>query len=371
MSTPVKKRLFGMVVKNVAAVGSPANRRKFLMIKSAEQLTKDESVVSFGEALMGQRMWKIYDSLSQHYSALMTALDSVRREEGADKAAGTTAALNDYLTALKAALPGMLNELVGGEADLAKTAEILRQLRPGLQPLEKSGGENENDAIQSLVKGLDAIITEVEAMSETKTEKKMDAGVLRSLGHSMSTLFAKAMGADDATLAELEKSAGNEPKTTPVDPAILERLAKSEETTKTLLEQLQKSNELIAGLTEREELRKFADEVAGFKEIGLDPTKDAMLLKSISEKLPKEHADRVREIFRSAIAAKSAVALMGEVGTTGAGIIPGSVAEEVQNKVNEIMSKNDKVDAAAAQSMVFQTNPGLYDKWRQETSVRS
>lgn len=280
------RRLINLFVKNIAAVGAPSNRRKFLVIKSE-----------------GEHMQK------EH--TLETALARVAELEAAEKAA-------------------------------ADKAEEVR----------KAAEEAEKNA-----------------------PKAPDAKSLGILGNAMAALFGRSAGASDEVIAELEKSAGVKE---PIPEAIAEQLAKSEQVAadaKAANDELKKSNDelakSVADMKEAQELRKFADEVAGYKEIGLDPTKDHELLKSVTENMSEEHSGRIREIFKSAVAAKAASGMFGEVGSNAPGQPAGSVAEEVEQAIDGVVSKSaDKeLTREAAQDAVFRNDPALHDRWRRETTV--
>lgn len=310
-------RLVKLFVKNVAAVDKAANRRQFLVVKDMGMMSE--------------------------------ACPTCKAKAGEPCEKGCTGRMkkSDF-------------DIEEFQAELTKAGKKISAARMS--------------KLKALHQTLQEIISEQEGEDDMaeKNAVKPDKTVLAKMGRSIAAMFGRAMGADEAEIKELEKG-DDQPDLSPevqnllekshqTNVALVERLEKTEGVNKTLAEEVQR-------LRDEADLRKFADEVNGFKDIGLDPTKDAALLKSVTEKLPKEHADRIREIFKSAAAASATAAMFEEIGKSTPGVRPGSVAEEVQSKVAEIVSKNDKISPDKAQTMVFQANPGLYERWRRETTI--
>lgn len=344
-------RLVNLFVKNVAAVDRAANKRTFLVMKG-EAMTYDE-------ALMSRRLYKVYEALGERYGSLMETIESIRASDETNKGVALKAAITAFINDMKKDVPSILEGL---DTDVEKAGKKISSVRMS--------------KLKTLYKVLSDIIAEGE---EDMTEKTaLDAGALSKMGHAIAAMFSKVAGADDATIAALEKAAGVEPE---VNPEIAARLAKSEadhaaQVAKAaaenvaLLARLEKAEAATAELREQAELRKFAEEVSGFTGIGMDPTKDAALLKSVTEKLPAEQAARFREILKAAVAQAAASKLFGEIGSSVSGVAAGSAAEDVQKAVGELMQKNDKLSVSDAQKAVFQANPGLYEKWRSETTLK-
>ena len=345
------KRLVNLL-KNIAAVEHPANRRSFLVIKSVK---KDEHAMTFDDAMFGRRIHKVYMALSEHYGALMETIDSVRMSGDEDKPAAVKAALASYLGAVQKAMPDMLAAMDAEDEDMEKGA-----LNSG--PLVKV-----RDRLNALIKEAD--------MAEPKKDDKKapDATMLAKMGSTIAAMFARATGASDEDIAILEKAATG--VSAPVIPAEVQaQLAKAATDNAALTTRLEKAELETVKLREEAELRKFAEEVSEFKSIGLDPAKDNALLKAVSEKLPKEQADRIREIFKSAVAQKAASTLFQEIGSGAEGVVAGSASSEIEQKTGAVMAElrksNDKVTMEQARDSVFRSNPGLYERWMRETTVK-
>lgn len=344
-------RLTNMFIKNVAAVGKPANKRSFLVIKSAGTVQKDDEAITFDDAMFARRVSKVYEALSVRYNALMETIDSIRYSKDEDKTDAVKSAVKSFMESMSAAVPVMLAEM---EDDVEKSTfdpAVLITLRDKV----------------------DTIIKESTMATEEVKKGTPDATALARLGQGIAALFGRAAGADEAVVAAMEKSAAGTP-VVEIDPAITARLQKSE----TEAAELRKSNDelakTVARLNEDAELRKFAEEVAGYRNIGLDPAKDAALLKSVSENLTKEQADRFREILKSAMALAQAQSLFREVGSSASGAAAGSAEEEVNQKttamLGELRKSNDKVTEEQARDRVFRANPGLYERLSAETTLK-
>lgn len=341
-------RLVNMRIENVSAVGSPANRRSFLVIKA------EGDPLTFDDALINRRMYELYSDLGELYGALLQTLDSIRCSDAPDKLTAVGTALTAYLNALTSSMPDMIADLTGADeddGDLTKSASALET------------------ALAQITTVRDRLQKGVSLMAEAK---KPDAGTLTKLGHGIAAMFAKAFGADDATQTELDRIAKGDPEPV-VDTVTQARLKKAEDDAAITATALSKANDDIKSLRDEASLRKFAEEVAGFKTLGLDPAKDAVLLKEVTEKLPAAQAERFREILKSAMAMANATSLLREVGSAGAGVpTTGAVAQlDTLLKAELAKSTDGKTSLETARNAVFQAHPGLYEAWRAETTVRT
>lgn len=419
-------RLRNLLVRNVAAVERPANQRKWLVVKSdiksenerrrlvesavrdkwgstqdyskayLEDIYDDDAIVymngtcyavgfevdkdlkvTFDEPRPVTRAYvekkrlekqamsiNVVDVLGEHLSTLTDTIANAADGEERKQA------VMDYVASVQKSIP----ELVSAVEDVTKSGRKISSARMA--------------KLQTLYKTLGEIIAEQEGEEEEMEKQQTpDAGALTKIGHSLAAMFGRAIGADDETIAKLEKAAQGEEVELPevVKTALAaqtaelaksnDELKKANDELKARLDKAEAENkataEAAAKLREEAELRKFAEEVSGYKDVGLDPAKDAVLLKSIEEKAGKEAADRLRELFKAQLAQKNAGSLMREIGSTGAGGgSPTTAAAEVEQKLKEVVSKNDKLDRGAAMDQVFAENPGLYERYRQEVSVR-
>lgn len=341
-------------------------RKKLDAAASEAGIGKKGDAMTFDDAMMGRKLHKVYMALSEQYGALMETIQSIRESDDGNKGSAIKAAITDFLNSMKTSIPRVLSGFDEDDDDLEKAGKKISATRMAkLRMLHKTLGE---------------IIAEGEA---EMAEKKMDASVLTKLGSGIAALFGRAAGADDAIVAEFEKAAhGQTPEPVPAAvEALLAKsaaeaadLKKSNDELKARLDKAEAATTAAAEeakkLRDEQDLRKFADEVAGWKDIGLDPAKDAALLKSIEDKVGKESADRVREIFRAQLAQKNASGLMREIGSSAAPLAADSAAAEIEQKIGALLQKNDKLDRSAAMNQVFSENPALYDRYRTEVLVK-
>lgn len=349
------RQLVNLRVHNVSAVDRAANKRTFLMMKA--EVNKDDAM-TFDDAMFGNRLHKVYIALGERYGALMETIDSIRRSDESEKGQAVKDALTAFVGSMEKSIPALM-------AEMDVTDEALEE------ELEKAGRKISADRmakLKTLMKTLNDIINEQEG--EAMTEKKApDATALQKMVSGMAAMFGKMMGADEATITSLETASKGE--VAPVIPEVVaSRLSKAETENAELKTRLEKAEQATSALREEAELRKFAEQVAGFKNLGLDPEKDAALFKSVSEKLPKEQSERFLEIFRAAAAQANVAKMFGEVGSAGLGNTAGSAAEEIEQKVDAIIVKNAGMDRTKARDQVFRENGALYEKWRAETTVK-
>ena len=450
-------RLVNLVVRNVAAVERPANRRKWLVVKSAlaksatpksenerrnmidravrdrwgsqtdyqkayledvfdgeaivsmngqthavevsfkdgavelgvprpvsrdyvekRQMEKTEHALTFDDAMMQRKMRGMYEALGERYGALMESLNSVHQGDGDDKMTAMKQAMMDFADSVRTGMPRMIASIMDDEDD---------------DKMKKAGRKISADRmakLKTLHKTLGEIIAEQEDMMEKQAP---DATTLGKLANAMAAMFGKAAGADDATIAALEKAAGAEPEPIPdnvqalltksaADQAELKkandelkaRLDKAEADAKANAEAVKKAADEAAAFKAEHELRVIKTELAGYASMGVDPEKDAELFKSLTERLSPEQVARVREIFKSttAVVAKGNERLFRETGHSGSQGGATSARAEVEQKISAIMAKSDKLDYATALDEVFKSADGadLYRRYREETNVR-
>ena len=314
----------------------------------------------------------------RHAIAGVAALDATAAEKASVRQLLKAAAEEAGLDSLAhAAAPG------GGDLDGAIAALTAALTNDSLEKAGRKISAARMSKLKDALKTLTDIIEEQETEMAEKTGP--DANALQKFGATLTAAFARLTGADAATVASLEKAASGEAEQ-PIPAAMQELMAKASTAIDGLTTQnaeLKTQNEALAKrveasegqvkeLTDAASLRKFAEEVTEFAGIGLDPAKDAALLKSVEEKCGKESADRLREVFKSQLALRAASGLMGEVGSAGAGqTVAKSAQAELDEKVASIMTKaENKLTREQAINEVYGATPGLYDRIREETLVR-
>lgn len=336
-----------------------------------EVAEKMEHAMTFDDAMMRRRMHKVYEAIGDRYGALIETLNAVQSSDESDKAASLKQAVIDFADSMRAEMPRLMATMDEDDDD-GKTRKAGRKI---------SGARMSR--LKAMRDMLTELITEAEEDTNMAEKHAPDANALTKIAHGIAAMFGRAAGADDETIAALEQAANPEPEI--ADEAARARITKSEADAAAL----RKSNEELATrlakaeadvkaasdaaakLRDEQELRKFADEVAGFRDVGLDPTKDAALLRDVEAKVGKEAADRLREVFKAQLAQRNASALFKEVGSTGAaGGAPESATAEVEQRIAAIVAKNATIDRAAAMDQVFREAPELYERVRRENLVK-
>jgi hypothetical protein len=334
-------------------------------IEAAEKM---EHPMTFDDAMLRRRINGLLAALGDHFGALTETLYSVLESTDEDKPASMRTAIQDFTAAVAASLPVMMAELL--DQSVEKIGRKISATR-----LEK---------LRTLYKTLGEIIAEAEGERHMEKQTKPDAGALARMGQQIAAMFGRVLGADEAAVTALEKAAAGTPEA-PIPEAVQTELAKAkadaDELRKTnidLAARLEKAEaatkaatDAAAKLAEAEALRKFADEVSGYKAIGVDPAKDAAILKAIEERVGQEAADRIRELWKAQLAQQNAATLMGEIGATGAGNAPADTAAgEVASRVDAALAKSERLTRDEAMRQVFAADPALYERYRRETLVR-
>ena len=150
-------------VREVSAVDRPANKKRFLVIKSAifAGPAKDaftdaldacykamDEAATFGDMLAQRRIGTVIGSLLESHNALIDTLDSIRRSDEKDKPARVKTAVNDYLASVKSELDRIVGDAFTkrgtvspnhhrGATDMTINFENLSHRRVAVQKLEQ------------------------------------------------------------------------------------------------------------------------------------------------------------------------------------------------------------------------------------------
>ena len=150
-------------VREVSAVDRPANKKRFLVIKSAifADPAKDaftyaldacykamDEAATFGDMLAQRRIGTVIGSLFESHNALIDTLDSIGRSDEKDKPARVKTAVNDYLASVKSELDRIVGDAFTkrgtvspnhhrGATDMTIDFENLSHRRVAVQKLEQ------------------------------------------------------------------------------------------------------------------------------------------------------------------------------------------------------------------------------------------
>jgi hypothetical protein len=261
-------------------------------------------------------------------------------------------AVESFVRAVKADLPKFVDAEMGG---------MSKQDRERLEDVAK------------LIRGGEPTMT-LDPKKKKSDDKKpaADMGALRK----MFAGFARLMGATDDDVIKFDPPDGVDDVWKGVSPQLRARIEATDAATKAAAaEEVTKREAAEARVAKLEEERTLAAvtaELQTYKNIGIDPTKDAGLFSKIVSGLSADEAKRMREIFKGADKTIETGKVFAELGAASLGVPTGSADEEIEKRVTAILAKAESKDLKRDDAMdqVLRDDPALYERYRKENAVR-
>lgn len=196
---------------------------------------------------------------------------------------------------------------------------------------------------------------------------KPDMGALRKMFAGM----AKVLGFSDEEVAKIDP-VNDEDVWKGVSPQLRTRIEASEATATAEVKKREEAEGRVAKLEHEKALVQVAEEIKGYANMGIDPTKDAELFQKMTTGLSEDQVKRVREIFKSAHETIATGKAFSELGARGHDVPADSATAEVAKRVDALKAKPEHKDLSEPDAMarVFAEDPTLYEKYRQETAVK-
>ena len=212
--------LVDLHLEEVSAVDHPANKRKFLIVKRASANQADAiaearkahplvgqvadaleaaaapvaKAMTFADAMVSRQVGRVMDELSSRYWAFVDVVDSILLDDTSDDKAGLIeTAVSAYVESVRAAIPGLLE-------DVSKMGDgaTVTQIREALAPLEK-----EATVITETTTHRESLAKELrEYLTPPVTKGDAPPETLRSLAWATIETIAKKIREDDSTLTQ-------------------------------------------------------------------------------------------------------------------------------------------------------------------------
>jgi hypothetical protein len=365
-------RLANIDVRNVAIVKHPANRRKFLVLKADGSIAEARPPLTFDSALFGRKVQHVYAGLSEHYGALLETLESIRTGRDPHTGVLVEAALDDFVEKLETAMPKLLAQI-----DTADDARIVKGALAKLQKAhavigeliaQAEGGEEDGMGTKKLTaEDYQRIGNQLAELVIDEIRKQQSSTPVDELEHLV-TERANAGDTLPRDLLRFEILTANADLARRLKAFIQNRDSAHEKALKAIIARVEtapggispadyaaKSGGAIGELDRRVRARMAKSTVAETYTVALN---------AVSLEDPAlEKAARAESTFLTSggtLANRDAA-----LAKSGAG----SAVAEVQQKIDAILAKSSTLDRAAAQAQVFDENPGLYERYRQEAFI--
>lgn len=358
----VKNKLVNMNIKEVSGVGSPANMRKFLIVKSADAQgstlkEKLEDIVkrylpakgngarTFAQAYAYETLDdQLRDMMFNAQYALRDSIKSVLADPNTtDKIGAVNQSLTDFSNVVSSSISNALNTLnaaatpngTGTTVSTTKseegqsmpentilTAEVLKGLPQEVQDeitnLQKQAGQ-----VDDLQKQIDNL------KDELKKSKEEGNG-----------------GEDQGEQEDLFKGM------TPAQRAFFEKQQ----------ERVEAAEKLAKAEKEARLAKEFIQKASTYDGLNIKAEEFGPVLKAASEAMDAETFSKLDEVLKSASETAKSGELFKEVGDNGEGTM-GSAWQEVEKKAAELRKEDTSLSKEAAETRVLEENPDLYARY--------
>ncbi len=342
-------RLVDIQIKEVSGVDSPANMRKFLIVKSAtpgntlkDKLanivkqylpTKPEGAVTFTQAfayetLEGQLSDMMYDA----QWALRDTIKSIMGDTTiTDKMGAIQQALSEFSQVVSSAFQTALNTISSspvinttkseeGKGNMPKfSEEVLKSLPEEVRKELEKVEELEKKAAK--VDELQKKVEELEKKGQPGKSEESPEDILKGMPEAVRKMVEEAR--KEAKEAQ--------------------EIAKAERETRLKQEYVAKARQLPA--------------------LGIKPEEFGLVLKAVAEACPNEYP-KIEAVLKAANTAIEKGELFKTYGSGGEG--SGSAWEEVQKKAEQICKSDSSISKEAAIAKVFREEPELYNRYKME-----
>lgn len=339
-------KLVDIKIKEVSGVGSPANMRKFLIVKSAapghtlkeklaniikQYLPEKAGAVTFTQALAYETMdSQLSDMLYDAHWALKSTIQSIIAD-------GT---VTDKIAAIRQALSDFSEFVSNG---FQQALNLINFPQNGSSVNKSKEGANVPKFSEEIIKNLpEEVRKELEKIEEL--EKKA------------------------ARVEELEKKVEELQKSTQTSGSEEDILKGLPEPVRKMVEEANKRAEEAEEIAKAErETRLKQEYIAKAKQLsalGIKPEEFGLVLKKVAEACPEEYV-KLEAVLKAANNAIETSGLFKAYGSNGEG--EGSSAwDRIVKKAEEVRKSDPNMTLESAISKVMHENPQLYEEYRKE-----
>lgn len=347
-----KNQLVNMDIKEVSGVGSPANMRKFLIVKSAEVegktlVEKLQNIVKRylppkGNGARTFAQSYAYETLDDQLSdmmynaqyALRDSIKSILADPNvADKISAINQSLNDFSSVVSTGITQALNT-IGASSVTTGTTVTTTKSEEGHDMPDKN-----NSITDELLKGLP------EEAQQAIKKLQADAAKVADLEKQVEEL-KKGQDKGDEGQVDLFKGMSPEQR------AHFEKMQKRAEEAERIAKE-----EREARL--RKEYIQKAQELSG---LNISAEEFGPILKSAAEKLPEEEFTKLHEVLKSASKVIETSSIFKEQGRDGAG--EDTALAELEKKAEELRKADSSLTKEAAFTKAMQEYPELYERYK-------
>lgn len=354
-----KNKLVNLNVKEVSGVGSPANMRKFLIVKSAEEGSslkeKLENIVkrylpskgngarTFAQAYAYETLDdQLRDMMFNAQYALRDSIKSILADPNTtDKVSAVNQALTDFSSVVSGSISNALNTLsVAGANNNGTGGQV-----PTIKSEEGRSMEENTVLTAEVLKGLPQEV-------QDEITKLMDqAGQVTDLQKQVNDLkeqIEKSKGQEDGGEGEGEDLFKG---MTPEQRAFFKKQQ----------EKVEAAEKMAKAEKEARLNKEFIQKAAEFDGLAVKAEELGPVLKAASESLSEEQFAKLEEVLKGASNAIKTGEVFKEVGSGEAG--SSSVWDEIQKKAEELRKEDTSLSKEAAETRVLEENPDLYTRY--------
>lgn len=355
-------KLVDISIKEVSGVDTPANMRKFLIVKRAapgntlkEKLlnvvkrylpVKAEGAMTFTQALASEVLEdKLADIMYEAQYALQEAIKSIVEDiTVTDKITAIRDALNEFSQIMLATF-----QQAFGAVGAATT--------PGTEGADASMDSTDMMNMMSMM------LTKNQDKEGVGMSAKISEEVLKNLPEDVKK-YLQELEAKVAKTAELEKKVAELEKKAAPEEDILKGLPEPVRKMVEEANQRAKQAEELAKAERESRLRKeYIAKAAELTGLAVKPEEFGPVLKAVAEACPNEYA-QIEAVLKAANTAIEKSNLFNSIGKGGEGA--GTAWEEIQKKAAEVRKSEPTLTQEAAIAKVLREDQELYKRYTTE-----
>ena len=303
---------------------------------------------TFQDSLLRERFTAIFDELNTQWYALTRTIDAILFSDEPKKEAKVKKAVSDFTASLKKSLPKLLDGLtVKGESPLMTALATVQRALENTMPKTQTTGTT---VAKIDAKHLDGVATEVteHIAALQKRDEEREGAIEQLVAEAVEKALADAgVKKGDPTPEDILKSLAPEARAFVIRTQADAAAAKKE---------AEKATALAKAEADKRINREYVEKAQLYAVLPVNPEKDAAVLRAIDEKLTKDEAARVLELFRAGDNAK----LLEQVGDPRPrDAEAGSAWGKLQAKAKVRLEKGDAKTIEQALALVGTENPEL------------
>jgi len=377
-----RSKLVDLQVKEVSGVGSPANMRKFLIVKSADS-GKQETLIQKLQAIVKRYLPPKDDSARTFYQsyayetldtqlsdmmynaqyALKDSIKSILADASVtNKMEAINQALSDFSNVISSAISDAL-ALIQGAGALSRTDITTKSEEGNAVPINDEVMKKLPKEVQKAIRRRQAVLAFMKEGGEELSEdvvKNLPDEIkqeLQELDNEVKKLVKLEKG-------KVEKGDKEGAEGTEGEKPILKGLTPEQrEYFEKMMKRVEEAEKLAKQERDARIEREFIEKASKFKYLPINPQEFGKVMKSLYETNSEQYKE-VEKVLQAADKQLEKSKMFDEIGLNQEGDSEASTA--LHKKAEEIMKSDSKLTREQAFLKAVEQNPELYEQYKRE-----